>query len=86
MKRDVVAKQSFYVALGKMIRGFRIAEGVSLRDLAGRTGVTPRTITRIEEARMQCTAHMLVAIATELDLSLDFDLFPVAVAEVRKSA
>ena len=86
MKRDVVAKQSWYLALGKMIRGYRITEGMSLRELAERTGITARTITRIEEARMQCPVHMVVAIATELDLSLDFDLFPVATTEVRKSA
>lgn len=77
--------QEFYVTLGKAIRGFRVADRVTQADLARRVGITPRTLQRIEAARSHCSVHQLVKIAEALDLSLDFDLFPVTTAE-RKSA
>ncbi len=85
-RRNVVATHGFYLQLGKTIRGHRIAAELSLRELGARTGISPRTLARIEEAKAQCLVHMVVVIATELDLSLDFDLFPVTAAEERKAS
>jgi transcriptional regulator with XRE-family HTH domain len=81
----LVANQAFYVALGKTLRGFRVLERVTLRDMAARLGVTHRTLERYEAGTIWFPMHIVFAVANELDLSLDFDVFPVT-KEERKSA
>jgi DNA-binding XRE family transcriptional regulator len=58
---------------------------VTLRDMASRIGVTVRCLERYEAGTVRCPLHVALAIANELDLSLDFDVFPVT-KEERKSA
>lgn len=84
-RRRNLDTSEFYANVGKTLRGFRHVEGLTTRALAERVGVSTRTIERIETAKMRCPLHTLLAIANELDLSLDFDVFPVAKDE-RKTA
>lgn len=85
MRRNNVAIRTFYLDLGRMLRGFRLADGTTSAALAGRIGITPRMLQRFETAESPVPTHVVIAIAAELDLSLDFDVFPIT-EEKRKSA
>ena len=61
--------------MGSRLRAARVARSLSLRDLAGRLGVSPSLISQIETGRANPSVSTLYAIADELDLSLDELLF-----------
>jgi transcriptional regulator with XRE-family HTH domain len=64
--------------LGHYLRTKREAAGVSLRALAGRVGVDPAQITRLERGDIASPkADLLARIASELDLPLA-DVFGLA--------
>lgn len=53
------------------IRALRVAQGWSLEDLAGRTRMSPSSLSRIETGQRRLALDQLVAIARALDTSLD---------------
>jgi transcriptional regulator with XRE-family HTH domain len=57
------------------LREERQARGYSLRQFAGRLGVSPSLISQIETGRARPSVSTLYAIATELGVSLDELLF-----------
>lgn len=61
--------------MGSRLRAERTARGLSLRDLAGRLGVSPSLISQVETGRTSPSVSTLYAIANELDVSLDQLLF-----------
>jgi transcriptional regulator with XRE-family HTH domain len=64
-----------YREMGDRLRLERRARGLSLRDLAGRLGVSPSLISQVETGRASPSVSTLYAIASELDISLDELLF-----------
>jgi transcriptional regulator with XRE-family HTH domain len=61
--------------VGERLRAERHRRGLSLRDLAGRLGVSPSLISQIETGRARPSVSTLYAIATELNVSIDDLLF-----------
>jgi transcriptional regulator with XRE-family HTH domain len=64
-----------YPKMGERLRAARSARRLSLRELAGRLGVSPSLISQIETSRANPSVSTLYAIANELDVSLDELLF-----------
>ncbi len=64
-----------YPRMGERLRAARAARALSLRELAGRLGVSPSLISQIETGRSSPSVSTLYAIAAELDVSLDDLLF-----------
>ena len=64
-----------YPEMGERLRAARSARRLSLRELAGRLGVSPSLISQIETGRANPSVSTLYAIAAELDVSLDELLF-----------
>jgi transcriptional regulator with XRE-family HTH domain len=74
--RDVGrATEPDYPEVGERLRARRQERQLSLRDLAGRLGVSPSLISQIERGRARPSVSTLYAIAAELDVSLDELLF-----------
>jgi len=61
--------------MGERLRAARSERRLSLRELAGRLGVSPSLISQIETGRANPSVSTLYAIANELDVSLDELLF-----------
>ena len=57
--------------LGGLVRERREAAGLSLRELAGRLGVSASLLSRIENGVAQPSVTTLYGLTSELDLSLD---------------
>ncbi len=64
-----------YPQMGERLRAARAARSLSLRELAGRLGVSPSLISQIETGRANPSVSSLYALAAELDVSLDELLF-----------
>jgi len=64
-----------YPLLGERLRAARTKSGLSLRELAGRLGVSPSLISQIETGRANPSVSTLYALAAELDVSLDELMF-----------
>src|SRR5437773_6208205 len=64
-----------YPQMGERLRAARSARRLSLRELAGRLGVSASMISQIETGRANPSVSTLYAIAAELDVSLDELLF-----------
>jgi transcriptional regulator with XRE-family HTH domain len=64
--------------LGPRIRRRREMRDISLRELARRLGLSASAISQIELGKSQPTVDTLLAVASELEISLDelFDLPP----------
>ncbi len=58
------------VTVGPRIRALREAGGLSLRDLATRTGVSAPMLSQVERGETSPTLHVAARIAAGLDLSL----------------
>src|SRR4051794_35957618 len=58
-------------ALGALIRAQRVTAGLSLRDLAERTGVSNAYLSQIERGLHEPSISVLGAIAEALDVSLE---------------
>jgi transcriptional regulator with XRE-family HTH domain len=61
--------------MGDRLRAARRRRHLSLRDLAGRLGLSPSLISQVETGRANPSVSTLYAIANELDVSLDELLF-----------
>jgi transcriptional regulator with XRE-family HTH domain len=61
--------------MGDHLRAARRRRHLSLRDLAGRIGLSPSLISQVETGRARPSVSTLYAIASELDVSLDELLF-----------
>jgi transcriptional regulator with XRE-family HTH domain len=61
--------------MGDRLRAARRRRHLSLRDLAGRLGLSPSLISQVETGRAKPSVSTLYAIANELDVSLDELLF-----------
>lgn len=61
--------------MGDRLRAARRAKRLSLRDLAGRLGLSASLISQVETGRARPSVSTLYAIANELDVSLDELLF-----------
>ncbi|GAA1007915.1 XRE family transcriptional regulator [Acrocarpospora pleiomorpha] len=59
------------VEFGKRIREERQRKGLSLRELAGRVGVSASMLSQVETGRSRASVTTLYALVRELDLSLD---------------
>ncbi|WP_327111325.1 helix-turn-helix transcriptional regulator [Streptomyces sp. NBC_01341] len=55
----------------KRIRALRVAQGLSLEELAGRAHVSQSTLSRIENGQRRLALDQLVTLARALDTSLD---------------
>jgi transcriptional regulator with XRE-family HTH domain len=64
-----------YREMGDRLRAERRGHGLSLRELAGRLGVSPSLISQVETGRATPSVSTLYAIASELGVSLDDLLF-----------
>jgi transcriptional regulator with XRE-family HTH domain len=64
-----------YPQIGDRLRARRQELGLSLRDVAGRLGLSPSLISQIERGRANPSVSTLYALVAELDLSLDELLF-----------
>jgi transcriptional regulator with XRE-family HTH domain/quercetin dioxygenase-like cupin family protein len=69
------AAQPDYPEVGERLRARRRERRLSLRDLAGRLGVSPSLISQIERGRAKPSVSTLYALVAELDVSLDELLF-----------
>lgn len=69
--------------MGDHLRTARRRRHLSLRDLAGRLGLSPSLISQVETGRARPSVSTLYAIANELDVSLDELLFNDAGRSVR---
>jgi transcriptional regulator with XRE-family HTH domain len=67
--------QPEYSEMGDRLRAARRRQHLSLRDLAGRLGLSPSLISQVETGRARPSVSTLYAIASELDVSLDELLF-----------
>lgn len=67
--------QPGYSEMGDHLRAARRRRHLSLRDLAGRLGLSPSLISQVETGRAKPSVSTLYAIANELDVSLDELLF-----------
>lgn len=67
--------QPGYSEMGDRLRAARRRRHFSLRDLAGRLGLSPSLISQVETGRAKPSVSTLYAIANELDVSLDELLF-----------
>lgn len=67
--------QPGYSAMGDHLRAARRRRHLSLRELAGRLGLSPSLISQVETGRAKPSVSTLYAIANELDVSLDELLF-----------
>lgn len=64
-----------YPQIGERLRARRQQQGLSLRALAERLGVSPSLISQIERGRANPSVSTLYALVAELDVSLDELLF-----------
>ena len=64
-----------YSEMGDRLRAARRAQGLSLRALADRLGISPSLISQVETGRAKPSVNTLYAMATELGMSLDDLLF-----------
>jgi transcriptional regulator with XRE-family HTH domain len=71
--------------MGDHLRAARRRRHLSLRDLAGRLGLSPSLISQVETGRARPSVSTLYAIASELDVSLDELLFNDAARGGRSS-
>ena len=69
--------------MGDHLRAARRRRHLSLRDLAGRLGLSPSLISQVETGRAKPSVSTLYAIANELDVSLDELLFNDAGRSIR---
>jgi transcriptional regulator with XRE-family HTH domain len=69
------ATEPDYPEVGERLRARRLERHLSLRDLAGRLGVSPSLISQIERGQARPSVSTLYAIVAELDVSLDELLF-----------
>ena len=70
------------MALGLQLRNARKGAGLTLRELAGRLGVSPSLLSQIENGKSQPSVATLYALAQTLQLSIDH-LFEVHEADRR---
>lgn len=85
MRRNVVRTQALYVRVGARLRAARREQGVASAWLAPRVGLTQRTLQRMETGQVPFALHVVMAIANELDTSLDA-LLPVDLEEEKRVA
>ena len=78
--------QPGYSEMGDHLRMARRRRHLSLRDLAGRVGLSPSLISQVETGRARPSVSTLYAIANELDVSLDELLFNDAGRAARSAA
>ena len=64
-----------YPGMGEHLRSARHANGLNLRELAARLGVSPSLISQVETGKAKPSVSTLYAIASELGVSLDELLF-----------
>ena len=59
------------MALGPQLRAARKLAGLTLRELAGRLGVSPSLLSQIENGKSQPSVATLYALARSLGISID---------------
>ena len=69
--RDVVLAEPAAPSVGAQLRERRFAVGMSLRELARRIDVSPSLVSQIETGKIQPSVRTLIAIVSELGLSVD---------------
>ena len=57
--------------LGSALRGARLKQGLSLRELSRRIGVSASLVSQVETGRLQPSVRTLYSMVNELELSLD---------------
>lgn len=75
MSEPIQTAKPSYPPMGERLRAARQAQGLTLRELAQRLGVSPSMISQIETGRASPSVSTLYAIANELHVSLDELLF-----------
>ena len=61
--------------LGSSVRARRLEHGLSVRELAGRLGMSSSAVSQIETGKSQPSVRTLRALASELGMSVDDALF-----------
>jgi transcriptional regulator with XRE-family HTH domain len=69
--RDLALADSSAPSVGAQLRERRFAVGMSLRELARRIEVSPSLVSQIETGKIQPSVRTLIAIVSELGLSVD---------------
>jgi transcriptional regulator with XRE-family HTH domain len=69
--RDLAHTESAAPSVGAQLRERRFAVGMSLRELARRIDVSPSLVSQIETGKIQPSVRTLIAIVSELGLSVD---------------
>lgn len=65
---------------GERLKGARTAQGLSLRDLAGRVGVSAQTLSNYERGEIMPGSTVLITIARALQVKVEFFFRPVTIA------
>src|SRR5476649_573203 len=69
--REIALAEPSAPSVGAQLRERRFAVGMSLRELARRIDVSPSLVSQIETGKIQPSVRTLIAIVSELGLSLD---------------
>ena len=69
--RDIALVEPSAPSVGAQLRERRFAVGMSLRELARRIDVSPSLVSQIETGKIQPSVRTLIAIVSELGLSVD---------------
>ncbi|GIG28880.1 helix-turn-helix domain-containing protein [Cellulomonas marina] len=78
MLDEVAALEGFDAeVLGSRLRALRESAGLTLRDVAGRTGISTSAVSQIERGVLRPSVHRLFSLVTALDASL-VDVFASA--------
>jgi transcriptional regulator with XRE-family HTH domain len=69
--RDLARAETPAPSVGAQLRERRFAVGMSLRELARRIDVSPSLVSQIETGKIQPSVRTLIAVVSELGLSVD---------------
>lgn len=84
-RRADVAKDRFYEDVGRCIRGFRIAAGLSQAQLARAVGIAQSQMGLVENSTTACSLYLASKIAEALDITIE-DIAQVTIDHERESA
>lgn len=64
-------RSKFYEDVGRMVRGFRVAEGLTRRELAAQVHVSETHLGQVELGSTACPLYLAAKIAEVLDITIE---------------
>jgi transcriptional regulator with XRE-family HTH domain len=83
-RKPVVDVKRIYQALGRRLKTYRIANGLSQRDIGELLNMSRASAGLIEQGRQRISLHDAIIIATLLDFRLDTLQPETGIADVRE--